>query len=624
MLRCSVESAQTINKMKVKFFKKKRYVWTLLGAFFILFVFLYYFFISPLFGLYSDLKQLKTRIRPIKSTITGSISGMQITSDVEFLPFELEYLRDYLSSVDKKATKLSIFSRLPVVGGYFKDLKAITSLSLDVTDTSINLFNSMRSVLSNVNLKDVGFYKGSTENNKGTGVSELANFLQVELPKYKEEIWIINKKLQDIDPKRYPYEFKGYEVRSTIINAQKAMGFVVKSFDDIIEVIGVLPDLMGEKGTRSFLVILQDNNKLRPSGGILSAYAVFNIDKGVINLVKSGDVFNLDSTQTAYNEPPEFLGRYALSDNFYIKDAGYSADFTKSADSIYKLWKENPKSIPVDGIVVVDSHFINALLNVSGKVKVPDFGEVNSGNVDQYLDIFFMATGSEELADKKQKGQVSVLLLEIMKKILASGAEKKSELLQLSVNEINSGHILFNSIDPGIQAIAKKYKAAGRIEDFKGDYLYISTANISADINSDDTALSVIRNSSLKSKDILNELDIKFTNMSKNNESVFRNYIKIYLPSDAEILEYSNNLTDATIGTEFNKSFLSGLVTVDPNSSTDIKIKYNEPLSGFDNGKYRLLIQKQPGVVSQKYEISFRDYEEEFNLDSNKIIELDL
>lgn len=610
--------------MKIKFLKEKKYVWAFLSVFFILFVFLYYFLISPLFGLYSDLKQLKGKIKPIASTITGSISGMQITSDMEFLPFELNYLKSYLLGIDKKASRLRVFSYLPVVGGYFKDLKTVTSLSLDIVDTSTDFLSSVQGVLSKVNLENVGFYNSSIGDNPGTGISELANFLKIELPKYKEKVWVMNKKLQEIDPERYPYEFKGYEIRDNIISAQKVMSFVVKSFDDIIESIGVLPDLVGEKGARSFLVILQNDNILRPSGGVLSAYAVFYVNKGAINLVKSGDVYNLDSTQTSYNEPPEFLGKYFLADNFYIRDAGYSADFPTSADSIYSLWKENSKNIPVDGLIVIDSHFIKTLLNVSGKVKVPDFGEVSSENVYQYLNTFFSLTGSEELADKKQKDQVSVLLLEIMKKILTSGSEKKSKLIQLTLREMSGGHILFNFIDPEIQSIAKKYKVTGNVEDFAGDFLYISSANISDSGGNEDVVMSVIKKSNAESGDISNELDIKFSNMSKNNENIFRNYVKVYLPEDSEILELSDNFADQTTGKEFNKFFVSGLVLLNPNSSTEIKIKYNVPLSNFDDGKYRLLIQKQPGIVPQKYKVNFNDYEEEVDLDTNKILEFDL
>ena len=610
--------------MKVKFLKKKKYVWAILSVVLILFVFLYYFLISPLFGLYSDLKQLKGRIKPITSTITGSVSGMQITSDMEFLPFELDYLKKYLVGIDKKAKKLQTFSYFPIVGGYFKDLNTATSLSIDLVSTSTDFFSSIQGVLSKVNLENVGFYNSSIGDNPGTGISELANFLTIELPKYKQKVWEMNKKLQKIDSERYPYEFEGYEIQDNIVKAQKTMSFVVKSFDDIIEVIGILPDLMGENGARSFLVILQNDNKLRPSGGILSAYAVFSINRGAINLVKSGDVYNLDSTQTAYNEPPDFLGKYLLADNFYIKDAGYSADFTKSAESIYKLWKENSKSIPVDGLIVIDSHFIKTLINVSGKVKVPDFGEVSSENVYQYLNTFFSVTGSEELSDKKQKDQVSVLLLEIMKKILVSGSEKKLKLIQLTLKEMNGGHILFNFIDPEIQSITKKYKITGNVEDFAGDFLYISSANISDSGSNEDIIMSVIKKSNVESKDISNELDIKFSNMSKDNENIFRNYVKVYLPEGSEILESSNNFIDQTTGKEFNKSFISGLVLVNPNSSTEIKIKYNVPLSNFDNRKYSLLIQKQPGVISQKYKVSFHDYEEEVDLDSNKILEFDL
>ncbi|GIV45004.1 MAG: hypothetical protein KatS3mg035_2127 [Bacteroidia bacterium] len=56
--------------------------------------------------------------------------------------------------------------------------------------------------------------------------------------------------------------------------------------------IKVLPSLLGESEPKKYLVLFQNDKELRPTGGFITAYAIFTLDKGIIKLERQDDIYN--------------------------------------------------------------------------------------------------------------------------------------------------------------------------------------------------------------------------------------------------------------------------------------------------------------------------------------------
>jgi len=54
--------------------------------------------------------------------------------------------------------------------------------------------------------------------------------------------------------------------------------------------------VVGEPTEKKYLIIFQNDKELRPTGGFITAYAVFRLDSGVIHVDTSSDIYSLDAT----------------------------------------------------------------------------------------------------------------------------------------------------------------------------------------------------------------------------------------------------------------------------------------------------------------------------------------
>ena len=63
-------------------------------------------------------------------------------------------------------------------------------------------------------------------------------------------------------------------------------------------------EIAGGKGERKkYLILFQNDNELRPTGGFLTAYAVVFVENGKVSPEKSDDIYELDKKFSRKPEP---------------------------------------------------------------------------------------------------------------------------------------------------------------------------------------------------------------------------------------------------------------------------------------------------------------------------------
>ena len=504
---------------------KKKVTFIILAG--IVVVFLYVFMFAPLLSIALSLKELPKKIKPIK------VAAM--TQDLDALIFELEYFREDLEMLDKNTSKISIFSFLPYFGTYAKDAKTISSLSLDILDTSTELLGSLEGSIPNLDFKGWGSSEDFLAETAGvTDMVKISSVLSAKLPEYEERFRLINKKVNSIYIDKYPEEFKGIKVKATLENL-KAISYVLSSsFDDVVKLLEIAPELIGDKEARNYLIFLQNDKELRPSGGVLTAYAVFTLSKGNLKVTKSGDVVFLEGAGNAirYTDPPAYIRTYLNANRFYIKDASFSPDFRVSSLQIKDLWGKTLGTFPVHGIIGVDTHFVASLLEVTGGIDISGYGEVNSENVVDQLELFSVLAGSHE--DKDQKNLTSALLYELMRKIFITGPSERMELIKKVLQEANEKHILVYLFSEEAQKILEKYNFAGAVKEVDGDYIYIVDSNVGRDRANWYVNENITKTVDLSVKDNPTSLvTIEYDNTGEYHETynkLYKDYIEFMSP----------------------------------------------------------------------------------------------
>jgi hypothetical protein len=96
---------------------------------------------------------------------------------------------------------------------------------------------------------------------------------------------------------------------------------------------------------------------------------------------------------------------------------------------------------------------------------------------------------------------------------------------------------------------------------------------------------------------------------------ILRNWIRVYVPKGSVLVEFIGSEKETATYEELDKTVFEGFLTVKPQGSTEIRIKYKLPFKSDSVSPYKLLIQKQPGTDANEMILLKNGREfEKFNL----------
>ena len=79
--------------------------------------------------------------------------------------------------------------------------------------------------------------------------------------------------------------------------------------------------------------------------------------------------------------------------------------------------------------------------------------------------------------------------------------------------------------------------------------------------------------------------------------------MRIYVPTGSTLLEFTGSEKDAVSYDELDKTVFEGFLTVKPQATSEIKVRYKLPIKFEKRSDYSLLIQKQPGTEGNEWTI---------------------
>lgn len=582
----------------------------------LVFSFFYYFLIQPGLFLYSQSKELPQSLQPIISAAKRA--------DAVRLNFEMGYLQKTIVGIRNAGSKIGILAPFPFVGGYAADVSNVTQAGFDAFDVAHSLSALISPLFPRINFNVWGTVAEGPSKISPQDIANALPKLSQELPKYKDRLISIFQKINKIDEKRYPEEFKGKPIRKYLTLVKSLSPLVISSFDDLTKALPLVPELLGANSGKNYLVIIQNDKELRPGGGLLGGYAFITMKGGDFKLVKSGDIFFLDNVVLNSRPPtPSFVSHYLGSNYLHLKDANYSADFKESAENIRKLWLSTPNSFDLEGIFVIDSEFIKALLGPLQQVDLGGGMKVDKDNVESVLNQFFSVAGNKSNSSRKYKDLTSTLLNEILKRVFAYSSYNANELFSRVGEQIRAKHILVYFTNQKIQELAEKYNVAGRVNDSQGDYLLVNQALLSQTRLSWDLETSVTKGITLGQRgENTGNLNLVITGRPiEGKENMVNDYVRVFVPKGSLLIETHGFGSEVTTQEELGKTVFSGLAKLEPGKETELSLKYNLPV-GLLSGNYHLLIQKQPGTKNYHYQVSINGNSQEFDLSADKEINL--
>lgn len=562
---------------------------------------LYYFFIQPVVFLTTFALNAPQRIKPVLASFTEQETG--------FLILELELFRKDMLEVDKHVRRIQYLSYVPYFGEYVKDLKVVSTSGINLTDAILGFTSSLEKTFPEFTFTGWEASPGSASE-----ISKLASLMVKEFPKYKGTLEQVAKNVGSIDPNRYPVSLRGVPLRTSLQDMQKLLTFTDSSFEELIALVNVIPDVIGENEPKSYLLILQDDGQSRPSGGVLLTYVVLTVDKASISITKQGDVGILSKTTSNSEISESFLLHYLGGTSLPLTESSFAPDFKHSAEILINTLNTNEELPKIDGVVAFDTAFIITLFE--------RFEKDETQKIRSQIQSFAQVSGNESDDVKPIKDATSALLFTLLRKTFEASMWERIEVGKLALKQAEEKHVLAYSTNSQIQNLIEKYNLGARVQNTGGDYLYLMHINTAkhketfTKIN-----LAVERNQSGQTN------TLKFSNNSAasgmTEDYTTPTFFNILVPSGVRIVETAGPVYNLSTTEFLDKTLLSGYTNIQTGTEVDVTIKYTVPAE-HATSKYQILLQKQPGSKNLLYTIQVGNEKKEIVLNKDYNLQFDL
>lgn len=146
------------------------------------------------------------------------------------------------------------------------------------------------------------------------------------------------------------------------------------------EALPLLPAIAPAEGTRTYLLLAQNNDELRATGGFISSIGTLTFVDGVPTLGPMQDSYAVEDWTKAHPDPPEALREHMGIDLWTTRDANWSPDFPTAARDVAALYELN-QDTEVHGVIAADMVAAARLLEVLTPLTLPNGTTVAPGEV---------------------------------------------------------------------------------------------------------------------------------------------------------------------------------------------------------------------------------------------------
>ena len=255
---------------------------------------------------------------------------------------------------------------------------------------------------------------------------------------------------------------------------------LLKQSDEILSLGMVLPGILGasEQGPKTYLLLIENEDELRPTGGFITSIGNLVISRGqIISLDFEADEIQ-DDWSKPYPAAPWQLQEYMNSPVLILRDANWFTNFPTTA-----LWAESlyayTHSHSVDGVIAFDQHFLVMLLSQLGPLEVDGTTyPITSENVIEYMrDSKQPPAGQSIPADWNRKDFIGKIAAAMLKKLYA-GNQDWQAIAETLYQALAERHLLLQFDDPTATALIAGHGWDNALRAGTGDFLMVTDTNI--------------------------------------------------------------------------------------------------------------------------------------------------
>ena len=376
------------------------------------------------------------------------------------------------------------------------------------------------------------------------------------------------------------------------------------AMDKLVPLVQLLPALTGYPEESNFLVILQNNDELRPTGGFIGTIGLMTVKDAKPDNIITEDVYHLDMpcVDKLFVTPPAPISKYMGVKYWWLRDANWSPDFPTSAKQIETMFLSesacaNRTNAKPTAIMAINPDLIGDLLKLVGPIVVEGetYDSTNFQPLLQYnVEIAYV---EKDITSWNRKNIINAVVAELEKRLINLPSGQWPEVFSILQDNITKKNLQIYFANESWQKIASELNLTGEIYNTAKDYLMVVDANLAA-FKSDSVMDKLIEYSVSNSADGLIshiKLDYQHNGGFDWRTTRYRSYTRIYAPFGSRLIS-SSELADFAMTDDqaLNKTVFGFFWTIEPGQSKSVTLSYKLP-KYITTENYELYFQKQSG-----------------------------
>lgn len=374
------------------------------------------------------------------------------------------------------------------------------------------------------------------------------------------------------------------------------------------------PTLLGADRPRAYLLVAQNSDELRATGGFITGVSLLRIDQGKISVSDYQDSYAVDDLTKVHPIPPAPLEQYMYAGALLFRDANWSPDFPTTALQLQAIYQID-QNVTVDGVIAVNQQLLPQVLGALGPVTIDAYNErVDGGNVMAKIQEYWASPqGIGQAADWwVHRKDFTGKLFEVMMRRLTSGDFERTKVTAALLEGILSKDLLIYVNDSNA---ASSLARDGALSSGPGDALMIVDSNVGFNkvdgnvqrqaeyavaLDSSGAARATLTitytNLSAPSDSFCVHQPYYLTNYADLQQGCYWDYVRVIAPGRSELVDATPELyATAELLPQARASF-GGYFFVPRAERKTIRFEYRAPAVLKDGSSYTLRLEKQSGA----------------------------
>lgn len=526
----------------------------------------------------------------------------------------------------------ALLRHLPLIGKKYRTAEQVVSLGQHVAAAGRTLSTILpldQAPIPPVTISSKGLIEGSIGVLKPLAADPTALRLAVN-----ELIDAVNESNQ-IDARQLPAA-----QAEALATWQRFSSVLLGSPNHLKDLTEVLWSLLAPTESKEYIVIFENNDELRATGGFTGTFLLVKFDRGSFTILDApgSGPYDLTSQTPHTSLPPQPI--LSIAPYWTFHDANWFLDVPTSASFTLDFY-EQARGFRPDGIIYLTPGVMEDFLKITGPLRPDGYG------VDITADNFVRATEQQvEFGFDKALNNPKQFLIDLvpvlLKKMSSFSAVDGLRAMTSFLQRANQADALFYSQDLPTETAITHLGWDGAIQKPSGDYLAVVDSNLGGGKTDRVMTETVTATITPRHDRWLHTIAVTRSHQGKVGDpltgAVNRDFIRVYAPSEAEFIDVSGATVpplgmfltpesgaqvsvklDAAEGRvlldqkqgvrlshESGKNVFGAWSIIGPGQQQTVTFTYTTPIPPVTKPvDYTLFWQKQPGAPRRQWQVRF-------------------